>query len=92
MNPSPAPSSYIFRYFAIGVVCVAVLLGGYFVRLNAQVDRERAEVVERLALCRQVERVAGEAASNSARQTALNFARRAVNSMGSPPTALHRIR
>ena len=65
MNPSPAPSSYSFRYFAIGVVCVAVLLGGYFVRLNAQVDRERAEAVERLALCRQVERVASAASSTS---------------------------
>lgn len=65
MNPSPAPSSYSFRYFAIGVVCVAVLLGGYFVRFNAQVDRERAEAVERLAFCRQVERVASAASSTS---------------------------
>ncbi|MGR2708526.1 hypothetical protein B7453_27700 [Pseudomonas sp. IB20] len=85
MNPSPAPSSYIFRYFAIGVVCVAVLLGGYFVRLNAQVDRERAEVVERLALCRQVERVAGEAASNSAelRETCRQFNGQSSNSVTS---------
>lgn len=62
MNPTEPSASYGFRYFAIGVLCVAVLLGGYFMRLNAQVDRER---VERLALCRQVERVASAASSNS---------------------------
>lgn len=65
MNPPEAPSSYSFRYFAIGILCVAVLLGGYFVRLNAQVDRARVEAAERLALCRQVERVASAASSNS---------------------------
>lgn len=65
MNPTEPSASYGFRYFAIGVLCVAVLLGGYFMRLNAQVDQERVEAVERLALCRQVERVASAASSNS---------------------------
>lgn len=65
MNPTEPPASYGFRYFAIGVLCVAVLLGGYFMWLNAQVDRERVEAAERLALCRQVERVASAASSNS---------------------------
>ncbi|MGU9824338.1 hypothetical protein [Pseudomonas sp. LF242] len=66
MNPTESPDSNSFRYFAIGILCGAVLLGGYFVWLNAQVDRERAEAAERLALCRQVERVASAASSTSA--------------------------
>lgn len=45
--------SNALRYFGVGVLCVAVLLGTYFVRLNAQVDRQREEAAERLALCRQ---------------------------------------
>ncbi|MGR3890665.1 hypothetical protein [Pseudomonas sp. 1152_12] len=65
MNPSEAPVTDSFRYFAIGVVCVAVLLGGYFVHFNAQVDRERAEAVERMALCRKLERMTRAASSIS---------------------------
>ena len=58
MNLPEPPSSNSFRYFVLGVRCVAVLLGIYFVQLNAQVDRAREEANERLALCRQVESVA----------------------------------
>lgn len=58
MNPPEAPTSYSFRYFVIGVLCVAVLLGAYFVQLNARVDRERKESAERLALCQHIESVA----------------------------------
>jgi hypothetical protein len=57
MNPAVPPSSHGLRYFALGVLCVAGLLGGYFMQLNARADREREEAAERLALCRQVERV-----------------------------------
>ncbi|MDY0834376.1 hypothetical protein [Pseudomonas sp. SED1] len=51
-HPEP-PQSHAFRYFFVGIVCLAVMLGTYFVRLNAQVDRQREEAAERLALCRQ---------------------------------------
>lgn len=63
-SPAPvAPGS--LRYLAVGVLCVAVLLGVYFVQLNAKVDRQREEAADRLALCRQMERVAGATASGS---------------------------
>ncbi len=65
MNPSEPPPSDSFRFFAIGVLCVAVLLGAYFMRFNAQVDREREEAAERLALCQHIESVARAAAPNS---------------------------
>ncbi|MBJ2248254.1 hypothetical protein [Pseudomonas haemolytica] len=58
--PAPAAPSSL-RYLAAGVLCVAVLLGFYFVQLNAKVDRQREEAVERLALCRHMERAAGTA-------------------------------
>lgn len=58
MNPSAPRASNSFRYFVLGVVCVAVLLGVYFVRLNAAVDQQREEAAERLTLCRQVENIA----------------------------------
>ncbi|MBT1262139.1 hypothetical protein CWC48_28345 [Pseudomonas sp. S10E 269] len=58
MNAPESPSSNSFRYFVVGVLCVAVLLGVYFVWLNAEVDRERDAANDRLALCRQVESVA----------------------------------
>lgn len=58
MQPPDDSSSNSFRYFVVGVLCVAVLLGVYFVRLNAQVDSEREAANERLALCRQMESVA----------------------------------
>lgn len=58
MNPPEAPSSNSFRYFVVGVLCVAVLLGVYFVRLNARVDQEREEAAERLTLCQHIESVA----------------------------------
>ena len=51
------------RFLAVGVLLVAVVLGGYFVQLNAKADRQREEAAERLALCRQVERVASVATS-----------------------------
>lgn len=63
MNPAePAPSNSL-RYCAIGVVCVAMFLGAYFVRLNAQIDREREDAAERLALCQHIESVARAAAT-----------------------------
>lgn len=55
--PEPAAANS-FRYFSIGVLCVAVLLGVCFIRFNAQVDRERLETAERLALCKHLENVA----------------------------------
>lgn len=58
MNPPEDPSSNSFRYFVIGVLCVAVLLGFYFVRLNARVDQEREEAAERLALCQHIQSMA----------------------------------
>ncbi|MGY2376353.1 hypothetical protein ACW9IB_17790 [Pseudomonas sp. SDO524_S393] len=58
MSAPESPSSNSLRYFVGGVLCVAVLLGLYFVQLNAQVDREREQLNERLALCRQIESVA----------------------------------
>lgn len=58
MHPPNDSSSNSFRYFVVGVLCAAVLLGIYFVRFNAQVDREREAANQHLALCRQVERVA----------------------------------
>lgn len=59
--PETSPSNSL-RHFTVGVLCIAVLLGGYFMHINARVDRDRAEVAERLVLCRQVERVASAAA------------------------------
>ncbi|OPA84698.1 hypothetical protein BFW87_28625 [Pseudomonas fluorescens] len=65
MNPPEPPAPDNFRYFVVGVVCVAVLLGVYFVRLNAQVDQQRAEAAERLTICRQVENIARAALPDS---------------------------
>jgi hypothetical protein len=65
MHPPNDSSSNSFRYFVVGVLCAAVLLGIYFVRFNAQVDREREEANQRLALCRQVESVARSVRSNN---------------------------
>ncbi|MGY2138809.1 hypothetical protein ACW9I8_19575 [Pseudomonas reactans] len=65
MNPPEPPSSNSFRYFVLAVLCAAVLLGIYFVRLNAEVDREREAANERLALCRQVESVRRSVLPNS---------------------------
>lgn len=65
MHPQNDLSSNSFRYFVVGVLCVAVLLGVYFVRLNAQVDRERELANRRLALCTQVEGVARSVRPNS---------------------------
>ena len=65
MRPlEPQPSNSL-RYYAVGVLCVAVLLGGYIMQLNDKADRQREEAAERLALCRQVERVASVAVSGS---------------------------
>lgn len=57
MNPPEPHSSNSLRYFAYGVLCVAGLLGVYFVQLNAKVDRQREEAAEHLALCRHLEAV-----------------------------------
>ncbi len=65
MHPPNDSSSNSFRYFVVGVLCAAVLLGIYFVRFNAQVDREREEANQRLALCRQVESVARSVRSSN---------------------------
>ena len=65
MNPPEPPSSNSFRYFVLAVLCAAVLLGIYFVRLNAEVDREREAANQRLALCRQVESVGRSVLPNS---------------------------
>lgn len=62
MNAHTSASNSL-RYFAIGVLCVAVLLGFYFVRLNARVDRNREEAAERLMLCQRIESVARAALS-----------------------------
>lgn len=64
MSELEPPQSNAFRYFVVGVLCVAVLLGAYFVRLNAQVDRQREEAAERLALCRQAASVSRGTAQN----------------------------
>lgn len=63
MTPATPPSANSLRYFALGVLCAAMLLGGYFMQLNAKEDRQREQAAERLALCRQVERVASVATS-----------------------------
>ena len=62
-EPETSPSNSL-RHFAVGVLCVAVLLGAYFMHINASADRQRAEAAERLVLCQQVERLAGAAASS----------------------------
>ncbi|MBT2372313.1 hypothetical protein [Pseudomonas fluorescens] len=55
-EPSPVETSgNSLLYFVVGVLCAAVLLGIYFVRLNAQVDQQRMQETERLLLCRQAE-------------------------------------
>ncbi|MGA9705179.1 hypothetical protein [Pseudomonas sp.] len=61
MHQPDESSANSLRYFAGAVLCVAVLLGVYFMQLNAKTDRQRQEAAERLALCRQVERVASAA-------------------------------
>lgn len=63
MDAPDTSSSNSLRYFVVGVLCVAVLLGIYFVRLNAKVDQEREEAAERAVLCQQMERVASAAAA-----------------------------
>ena len=65
MNAPERSSSNSVRYFVLGVLCIAVLLGIYFVQLNAQVDRARQAANERLALCRQVESIARSLLPNS---------------------------
>lgn len=64
MNPAEPTPSNALRYAAIGVVCVAVVLGVLFMRFNAQVDLEREEAAERLALCQHIESVARAASIN----------------------------
>ena len=63
MSPAEHPSPASLRFLAVGVLLVAVVLGGYFVQLNAKADRQREETAERLALCQQIERVASVATS-----------------------------
>ena len=58
-EPPPVDTSgNSFLYFVVGVLCIAVLLGIYFVRLNARIDQQRMQDAERLVLCRQVESLA----------------------------------
>lgn len=64
-TPSEPGASNSWRYFAVAVLCAALVLGIYFVQLNAKVDRQREEAAEKMALCRRVERVASAASSNS---------------------------
>ncbi|AZF05214.1 hypothetical protein [Pseudomonas sp. R5-89-07] len=61
---APQPSKSL-RNFVLAVLGAAVLLGVYFVQLNAKVDRQREEAAEQLALCLHLERVAGAAASTN---------------------------
>ncbi|MCF5232866.1 MULTISPECIES: hypothetical protein [Pseudomonas] len=65
MNPAEPPSTNGLRYATIGVACVAVLLGILFMRFNAQVDLEREEAAERLALCQHLESVARATSTTS---------------------------
>ncbi|AZE54966.1 hypothetical protein C4K03_2811 [Pseudomonas synxantha] len=65
MDAPQPPASNSLRYLAVGVLCVAVLLGSYFVHINAKADRQREEAAERLALCRHLERVAGGTSSRN---------------------------
>ncbi|MFL1417100.1 hypothetical protein ACI77M_12940 [Pseudomonas fildesensis] len=63
---SPEPkTSKALRYLSLGVLCIAGVLGFFFVQFNAKVDRLREESAEHLVLCRQVERVASAASSRS---------------------------
>ena len=64
MNAPEPPSSNGLRYLAVGVLGIAVLLGFYFIQLNAKVDRQREEAAERLTLCRHLEAVVGATASS----------------------------
>ncbi|MCP1510748.1 MULTISPECIES: hypothetical protein [Pseudomonas] len=59
------PSSNSLRYLIAAVVGIALMLGAYFMHINAQADRERAMAAERLALCQQVARVASVTANGS---------------------------
>ena len=83
---APAPSSGSLRYFAMGVLCVAGLLGVYFIQFNAQVDRQREEAAERLALCRHLERVteASASSSNELRQMCKQLSEQVFNRARSP--------
>lgn len=66
MTTPPEPgASNSWSYFAVAVLCAALVLGIYFVQLNAKVDRQREEAAEKMALCRRVERVTSAASSNS---------------------------
>jgi len=62
---APPPASNSLRYLAVGVLCVAVLLGFYFVQINAKADRQREDAAERLALCRHLGWIAGATASRN---------------------------
>ena len=66
MNAPQPPSSNGLLYLAVGVLCLAALLGFYFIQLNAQVDRQREEAAERLALCRHMETVVEVSAARRA--------------------------
>ncbi len=66
MNAPKPTSSNGLLYLAVGVLCLAALLGFYFVQLNAQVDRQREEAAERLALCRHMETVVEVSAARRA--------------------------
>ena len=61
-RPEPSPPLNL-RHYALGVLCVALVLGGYFMHINANADRQRAEAAERLLICRQMEHIASAAVS-----------------------------
>lgn len=59
-------SSNSVLYLVGGVVGVALMLGAYFMQINAEADRQRQSAAERLTLCRQVARVASVTAFGGA--------------------------
>ncbi len=66
MQPPEHSSSNSVRYLIAGVVGVALMLGAYFMQINAEADRQRQSAAERLTLCRQVARVASATAFGGA--------------------------
>ena len=66
MQPPKHSSSNCVRYMIAGVVGVALMLGAYFMQINAEADRQRQSAAERLTLCRQVARVASATAFGGA--------------------------
>ncbi|MGY2202258.1 hypothetical protein [Pseudomonas gingeri] len=51
--PEPEQGRNWFAFLVTFIVCTAVFLGVYFIRLNLEVDREREALAERLVRCRE---------------------------------------